>query len=84
MLGAPARHDLVRAAKATAALGRDYVIPDDVRAHRRSLSPDPTVEASMSGRTPEAALRIRRRADAREPAPASPEREAPCVRHCQR
>jgi MoxR-like ATPase len=52
---------LVRAAKAAAALaGRDYVIPDDVQAlavevlaHRML----PTVEASMSGRSTEAALR---------------------------
>jgi MoxR-like ATPase len=52
---------LVRAAKATAAMsGRDYVIPDDVKdlavqvlSHRLLT----TVEASMSGRTPEAALR---------------------------
>jgi MoxR-like ATPase len=52
---------LVRAAKAAAALaGRDYVLPDDVQeyavqvlAHRLL----PTVEASMSGRTPEATLR---------------------------
>ncbi|QNN54745.1 AAA family ATPase [Nocardioides mesophilus] len=63
MLGASPRATLhlVRAAKAAAALaGRDYVIPDDVQAlavqvlaHRML----PTVEASMSGRTPEAALR---------------------------
>jgi MoxR-like ATPase len=63
MLGASPRATLhlVRAAKATAAIaGRDYVIPDDVQdlavqvlAHRLL----PTVEASMSGRTPEAALR---------------------------
>ena len=46
---------------ATAAMsGRDYVIPDDVQdlvvqvlSHRMLT----TVEASMSGRTPEAALR---------------------------
>jgi MoxR-like ATPase len=52
---------LVRAAKASAALGgRDYVIPDDVQelavpvlTHRLL----PTVEASMSGRTTEATLR---------------------------
>jgi MoxR-like ATPase len=51
---------LVRAAKAAAAMaGRDYVIPDDVQglaaqvlAHRLL----PTVEASMSGRTTDAAL----------------------------
>jgi MoxR-like ATPase len=63
MLGASPRATLhlVRAAKAVAAItGRDYVIPDDVQglavqvlAHRML----PTVEASMSGRTPEAALR---------------------------
>ena len=63
MLGASPRDTLhlVRAAKATAALsGRDYVIPDDVQGltlqvlSHRMLT---TVEASMSGRTPEAALR---------------------------
>ena len=63
MLGASPRATLhlVRAAKAAAALaGRDYVIPDDVQelavqvlAHRML----PTVEASMSGRSTEAALR---------------------------
>jgi MoxR-like ATPase len=63
MLGASPRATLhlVRAAKASAALaGRDYVIPDDVQdlavqvlSHRMLT----TVEASMSGRTPEAALR---------------------------
>ena len=63
MLGASPRATLhlVRAAKASAALsGRDYVIPDDVQglavevlAHRMLT----TVEASMSGRTPEAATR---------------------------
>ncbi|HSR24134.1 MAG TPA: MoxR family ATPase, partial [Candidatus Eisenbacteria bacterium] len=63
MLGASPRATLhlVRAAKASAAMaGRDYVIPDDVQglavqvlAHRLL----PTVEASMSGRTPEAALK---------------------------
>ena len=63
MLGASPRATLhlVRAAKATAAMsGRDYVIPDDVKdlavqvlSHRMLT----TVEASMSGRTPEAALR---------------------------
>ncbi len=63
MLGASPRATLhlVRAAKAAAALaGRDYVIPDDVQelavqvlAHRML----PTVEASMSGRSAEAALR---------------------------
>jgi MoxR-like ATPase len=63
MLGASPRATLhlVRAAKATAALsGRDYVVPDDVQglteqvlAHRLLT----TVEASMSGRTPEAAVR---------------------------
>jgi len=63
MLGASPRATLhlVRAAKASAALaGRDYVIPDDVQglsgqvlAHRLL----PTVEASMSGRSTENALR---------------------------
>ena len=63
MLGASPRATLhlVRAAKASAAMGgRDYVIPDDVQelavqvlSHRMLT----TVEASMSGRTPEAALR---------------------------
>jgi len=63
MLGASPRATLhlVRAAKAAAALsGRDYVVPDDVQglavqvlSHRLL----PTAEASMSGRTPEAALR---------------------------
>jgi MoxR-like ATPase len=63
MLGASPRATLhlVRAAKAWAAMaGRDYVIPDDVQglavpvlAHRLL----PTVEASMSGRTTEAALK---------------------------
>ncbi|HEX5560360.1 MAG TPA: MoxR family ATPase [Nocardioidaceae bacterium] len=63
MLGASPRATLhlVRAAKASAALsGRDYVVPDDilelteqVLAHRLLT----TVEASMSGRTPEAAVR---------------------------
>src|SRR6478672_1050619 len=63
MLGASPRATLhlVRAAKAAAALaGRDYVIPDDVQelavqvlSHRMLT----TVEASMSGRTPEAATR---------------------------
>ncbi len=63
MLGASPRATLhlVRAAKAAAAIdGRDYVVPDDVQAlavqvlaHRML----PTVEASMSGRTTEAALR---------------------------
>jgi MoxR-like ATPase len=63
VLGASPRATLhlVRAAKASAAMdGRDYVIPDDVQglatqvlAHRLL----PTVEASMSGRTTEAALR---------------------------
>jgi MoxR-like ATPase len=51
----------VRAAKASAALaGRDYVIPDDVQglavqvlAHRML----PTVEASMSGRSTETAVK---------------------------
>jgi MoxR-like ATPase len=63
MLGASPRATLhlVRVAKASAAIaGRDYVIPDDVQelavqvlSHRMLT----TVEASMSGRTPEAALR---------------------------
>jgi MoxR-like ATPase len=63
MLGASPRATLhlVRAAKASAAMaGRDYVLPDDVQelavqvlAHRVLI----TVESSMSGRTPEAALR---------------------------
>jgi MoxR-like ATPase len=63
MLGASPRATLhlVRAAKAAAAMaGRDYVIPDDVQelavqvlAHRML----PTVEASMSGRSTEAALK---------------------------
>ena len=62
VLGASPRATLhlVRAAKASAAMdGRDYVTPDDVRglagqvlAHRLL----PTVEASMTGRTTEAAL----------------------------
>jgi MoxR-like ATPase len=63
VLGASPRATLhlVRAAKAYAALrGRDYVLPDDVQGlavqvlSHRLLA---TVEASMSGRTPEAALR---------------------------
>jgi MoxR-like ATPase len=63
MLGASPRATLhlVRAAKAAAAMaGRDYVLPDDVQGlavqvlSHRMLT---TVEASMSGRTPEAALR---------------------------
>jgi MoxR-like ATPase len=63
MLGASPRATLhlVRAAKASAAIaGRDYVVPDDVQAlaaqvlSHRMLT---TVEASMSGRTPEAAMR---------------------------
>jgi MoxR-like ATPase len=63
LLGASPRATLhlVRAGKALAAMqGRDYVIPDDIQqlaeqvlAHRLL----PTVEASMSGRTPEAALK---------------------------
>ncbi len=63
MLGASPRATLhlVRAAKAAAAIaGRDYVIPDDVQglavqvlAHRML----PTVEASMSGRSTEAAVK---------------------------
>ncbi|HYO41100.1 MAG TPA: MoxR family ATPase [Nocardioidaceae bacterium] len=63
MLGASPRATLhlVRAAKAAAAMaGRDYVLPDDVQGlavqvlSHRMLT---TVEASMSGRTPQAALR---------------------------
>jgi MoxR-like ATPase len=63
MLGASPRATLhlVRAAKASAALaGRDFVVPDDIQElavqvlSHRILT---TVEASMSGRTPEAALR---------------------------
>jgi MoxR-like ATPase len=63
MLGASPRATLhlVRAAKASAAIaGRDYVVPDDVHGlamqvlSHRMLT---TVEASMSGRTPEGALR---------------------------
>jgi MoxR-like ATPase len=63
MLGASPRATLhlVRAAKASAALGgRDYVIPDDVSALAPSVLSHrmlTTVEASMGGRTPEAALR---------------------------
>jgi MoxR-like ATPase len=63
MLGASPRATLhlVRAAKATAALGgRDFVIPDDVAALAPSVLSHrmlTTVEASMGGRTPEAALR---------------------------
>ena len=63
LLGASPRATLhlVRAAKASAALaGRDYVVPDDVHdlavqvlSHRMLT----TVEASMGGRTPEAATR---------------------------
>jgi MoxR-like ATPase len=63
MLGASPRATLhlVRAAKASAAMaGRDYVIPDDIQelaaqvlSHRMLT----TIEASMGGRTPEAALR---------------------------
>ena len=63
LLGASPRATLhlIRAAKASAAVqGRDYVIPDDVQqlaeqvlAHRLL----PTVEASMSGRTAESALK---------------------------
>jgi len=51
---------LVRAAKAAAAIGgRDYVIPDDVQALTLKVLTHrllPTVEASMSGRSTEAAL----------------------------
>jgi MoxR-like ATPase len=63
VLGASPRATLhlVRAAKASAAMaGRDFVIPDDVQGlaeqvlSHRLLT---TVEASMSGRTPVAALR---------------------------
>ncbi len=63
MLGASPRATLhlVRAAKAAAALaGRDYVIPDDVQALTNQVLTHrllPTVEASMSGRTTEGALR---------------------------
>jgi MoxR-like ATPase len=63
MLGASPRATLhlVRAAKAAAALaGRDYVIPDDVQALASQVLAHrmlPTVEASMSGRTTEAALK---------------------------
>jgi MoxR-like ATPase len=63
LLGASPRATLhlVRAAKASAAIaGRDYVVPDDVHdlavqvlSHRMLT----TVEASMGGRTPEAAMR---------------------------
>jgi MoxR-like ATPase len=56
VLGASPRATLhlVRAAKAYAALrGRDYVLAVQVLSHRLLA----TVEASMSGRTPEAALR---------------------------
>jgi MoxR-like ATPase len=63
MLGASPRATLhlIRTAKAAAAIGgRDYVIPDDVQAlasqvlAHRLLA---TVEASMSGRSPEATLK---------------------------
>jgi MoxR-like ATPase len=63
MLGASPRATLhlVRAAKASAALGgRDYVLPDDVLTLAPSVLSHrmlTTVEASMGGRTPEAALR---------------------------
>jgi MoxR-like ATPase len=63
MLGASPRATLhlVRAAKASAALGgRDYVVPDDVSTLAPSVLSHrmlTTVEASMGGRTPEAALR---------------------------
>jgi MoxR-like ATPase len=62
VLGASPRATLhlVRAAKASAAMaGRDYVIPDDVRALAGQVLAHrllPTVEASMSGRTTEVAL----------------------------
>ncbi len=62
VLGASPRATLhlVRAAKASAAMdGRDYVIPDDVQGLASSVLAHrllPTVEASMSGRTTEAAL----------------------------
>jgi MoxR-like ATPase len=62
VLGASPRATLhlVRAAKASAAMdGRDYVIPDDVlglASHVLAHRLLPTVEASMSGRTTEAAL----------------------------
>jgi len=62
VLGASPRATLhlVRAAKASAAMeGRDYVIPDDVQGLAGQVLTHrllPTVEASMSGRTTEAAL----------------------------
>jgi MoxR-like ATPase len=62
MLGASPRATLhlVRAAKASAAMGgRDYVVPDDMQALATPVLAHrllPTVEASMSGRTTEAAL----------------------------
>jgi MoxR-like ATPase len=62
MLGASPRATLhlVRAAKAEAAMsGRDYVIPDDVQGLAAQVLTHrllPTVEASMSGRSTEAAL----------------------------
>ena len=62
MLGASPRATLhlVRAAKAEAAMsGRDYVVPDDVQGLAAQVLTHrllPTVEASMSGRSTEAAL----------------------------
>jgi MoxR-like ATPase len=62
VLGASPRATLhlVRAAKASAAMdGRDYVVPDDIQALATPVLAHrllPTVEASMSGRTTEAAL----------------------------
>jgi MoxR-like ATPase len=62
VLGASPRATLhlVRAAKASAAMeGRDYVIPDDVQGLAAQVLTHrllPTVEASMSGRTTDAAL----------------------------
>jgi MoxR-like ATPase len=51
---------LVRAAKASAALhGRDYVLPDDVSSLAASVLAHrllPTVEATMTGRTPASVL----------------------------
>jgi MoxR-like ATPase len=62
VLGASPRATLhlVRAAKASAAMdGRDYVVPDDVQSLAGAVLTHrllPTVEASMSGRTTDAAL----------------------------